>query len=166
MSTTTTPIDLQAFCGLSESGYTEPWIAGGFEYATDGLICVRVRTSKPDRGPSDGRPAPPAADIFAAHFDGADVSVSWPAGPYEAECPDCLGLGFKRCKACGHEDECTLCEGYGRYAPELPGGVKIRAKHADCIHYLPGVRYAKVSRGKPMPFRFDGGEGVVLTLRE
>jgi hypothetical protein len=166
MSTTATAfIDLRAFCGTRESRYSinEPWVSKGFEYATDGQICVRVPTSRPEKGLADGRPAPPAADVFKGPFHGADVSLPWPAGPYEAECPDCLGLGIKICCSCGHEDECPLCKGYGRYALEFDG-MKINARHADRIRLLPNVKYARVEPGKVMPFVFDGGEGVVKTL--
>lgn len=123
MTTTQTEIDLERFCAKetehpSYEALERPWNAGGWRYASNAMICVRVPTTEPDDENKLGRPKfKDAARLFAMKgFNFAACSEPWPAPPYvrvEDDCPDCVGsgkLGAVRCSECGGEGHVTCTE--------------------------------------------------------
>lgn len=194
--TTETAIGLRKFCEREPNtryAINDPWNAGGFTYATDCRVCIRVPTAEPDT-PRGERKFVPAADVVnpidrvskwhpwpaverceACNGDGGKVI---PAGP----CGECNGRGFEICEECGSDDKiiCGRCDG----AKTLPerferceacvyeriggfGGRQIARHYASLIGTLPNVCWGGAKDGpeEPLFFRFDGGEGVVMPLR-
>ena len=70
----TTMIDLKRFCSPAMGFYPEPFAYGGWLYATDGRICVRVPTTEPDT--DEGVPTA-VPDIFETTFREGPPSP-WP----------------------------------------------------------------------------------------
>lgn len=103
-------LDLQRFCALGDDPrdyLKKPWHDGGWMYATNGHICIRV----PFDGSSDVVPRdkhPNAAALFEK-WRAAKSSGFEPLPPLAAgtECGHCKGQKvFKR-------DECESCKGEG-----------------------------------------------------
>ena len=119
-------LNLQAFCSARPSDrFAQPWVAGGWRYACNGSVAVRLPTTEPDS-------AKPPAEISGAFASYADATfLPWPVDrpPVMAiqwcqrcegeryvggdECPDCKGEGEKHCHHCGHTNECKTCHGVG-----------------------------------------------------
>jgi hypothetical protein len=79
------------------------------------------------------------------------------------ECEDCWGDGYTggtKCKACGGK-----CWVSGR-EKQLIGGVPFNAEFVQKILALPNVQYSpsSVQKSKPIAFKFDGGEGMLMPL--
>lgn len=96
------------------------------------------------------------------------------------KCKACDGVGTVECPHCGNEDDCEHCSGKGHVHGGKPcpdcktkgrcvqdlyrmvGGDCIAAKYDRLIATLPNVRWgAKIATG-PLPFVFDGGQGLVM----
>lgn len=188
-------IDLQPFCAKEDwlSARAAPFVAGGWRYACDGIICVRM--------PAPGEPDDPIpwrttiADLF--HPIGA--TPPWPTGGEvrgECDCDDCDGEGKvgieSKCPKCYGDGECSHCgrecencdgegmiESGGRDCPACGGkgrvegllhrviGVHcIAGKYDALIRTLPNVRYEVGAKdcAKPLAFVFDGGQGVIAHM--
>jgi hypothetical protein len=164
-------INLQPFCSTDASrpGLLQPFSLGGYTYATNGQILVRVprREDVPERV---------AAPNPTRHF--ADVShVSWrplrtvniPAA-IKKPCPSCDGRGTEHdCPNC--ECECDDCGGSGTVvglASISIGAGPFNAEYVRLLASLPGILVPEtVEAGPnppPMPFKFDGGDGVLMGL--
>ena len=164
-------IDLAPFCEKAD-GYRlnikRPFSRAGFTWATDGRILVRV----PLRADVEENPnAPHAERLFP---DLADVtfaplpSVKWPEMPTRAECKWCEGRGTQHdCPHC--TCTCNECEGTGKDISAA--GVIVRGLHFNVAYIrlllaLPGLEFTtKPKEGQPAPFRFEGGEGVLVPMR-
>ncbi len=173
--------DLTPFCARSDSRYviSTPWVAGGWRYAADGRIAVRVPAGgEPDT--VDERKLPPAGEVFARPgVDFAACSEPLPTGEYLVHpidrCPRCAGTGFMdsvHCEECGHlvreGPRCEVCGGDGKGRYLAIGEHWIARRLARLIAGLPGVRWQP---GRPfddvLPFAFDGGgQGVVMGMRK
>lgn len=119
MSEAKTTIDLQPFCAKERSRYSIeiPFVQGGFRYATNSRIIVRV--------PADGEP-----DTVVDDFKFPDAGIlpwrpagelrPWPAAAYirkVMDCHECDGAGVinqQKCSHCGGNGECPDCGGEGR----------------------------------------------------
>lgn len=172
-------IDLQPFCGPDASRYAldKPWNKGGFTFATDGRVCVRLPTSEPDT--VDDQRSPKIEDTL---FEGTGDWQKWPKvkkcgkcenGYAKRDCRECDGLCKHTC-SCGHEHDCGECDGEGeveticdcRNESTRICGVLISNHYAWLIGRLPKVE-CRVSRtDQLLVFRFDGGVGVVMGMRE
>lgn len=162
-------IDLAPFCYKSNDRpyLLQPWTRGGFTWATNGHILVRVPAHA---DVPDNKYAPNCERIIAYH-DGATFAafpaVKWPDPP-DDECSHCEGRGYKHnCPDCSCK--CDECEGTG-YA-KLTGSVTVRGvlyntKYIRMIQALLNAEFAqKPAKEQPAPFRFDGGIGCVMPMR-
>jgi hypothetical protein len=170
MSTTT--IDLQRFCkdhvDLKGNTYREPFTFEGWMYATDGRICIRVRSD--DRN-SRGK-FPPAQSLFVRAMDDARMK-QWPEAKYtkhgEWPCVVCDSVGklmakCPHCQANTIAHDCPSCGGDGIARITRVGNRLVCVKYDEMIRELPGVEY--FADGKdfkpPLLFRFEGGEGAIM----
>ena len=165
-------------------GINEPFVVGGFRYATDGKLAVRV--------PADGEPD---ADYkiklprkIGELFKPAAVEwLLWPAvevcgncngsGVVLGDCDMCSGTGDHEC-SCGDKHECGYCEGDGKVDDlcdcrrAVGGSVKCGASEISMyysrkISQLPRASYQPTATpATPVHFKFDGGEGVVMPFSE
>jgi len=96
------------------------------------------------------------------------------------DCEECNGTGWHRCSGCGHEHECCACDGEGKrgnICPQCHGSGKIKspdtyrqvgpaviyAKYDMLIRALPNVEFVMpTAKDKPIQFRFDSGEGLIM----
>lgn len=77
---------LRRYCSTDSGtkyGMQLPFVKGGWKYATDGRVCVRVRCDEPDTDPSDG-PFPPCDNLFSRNTSSLAIAP-WPAPEYEIE---------------------------------------------------------------------------------
>lgn len=100
------------------------------------------------------------------------------------KCQKCQGEGEINCPTCEHDMTCDKCNGHagsGTVAcPQCVGkkscrqvhhrvvdGKWISGKFDRLIVELPNVRYQPgTMEGNPVQFAFDGGEGVVMPMRQ
>jgi len=195
--TTETGVDLKRFCASETYGehtFGEPFVVGGWRYATDGRIAVRV----PAPGEPDAeRFIKTIPGVFAwngsaqrAWPDTGEVLAQgscWDCKGYgllgRAKCEECGGTGETVCHHCGNETECEECDGDGflgtgehcatcggkghcvRTAYRMVGEFAVRGDYDALIRSLPGVRWlGNDVANNNVHFVFDGGEGVVMRL--
>lgn len=174
----TKTIDLKPFCDPDSVCYAlvTPWNSGGWTYATDGHVLVRIPTGDPDTSDDKRRPAIPQ-EWFATERE-----WKWTTWPKRRRCQECGGAGDRQTK-CDHcsaasRKRCADCDGTGlitldcrcRETGKEICGVKISDHYAWLIGRLPGVEchvndapYPDGERGF-LILRFDGGEGVIVGL--
>jgi len=183
-------IDLKPFCArpITYSKYSleEPFAVDGWEYATDGKICVRIPTRKPSTVAGDQRKLP---DVSLLEWKTIAKVKEWKPilavgktmkadDPLDCTdcrdklvtCPDCRSrVGCHRCRWSGViGPRCTTCKSKRRAA-----GMPVR-KIGKCLFDMYFIRkmrelsecevplWEKVDIA--MPFRFQGGEGFVMPL--
>jgi len=117
-------IDLKQFVSKNKEiiALHEPYVHDGYEYATDGYICIRIKTDKPNTVLKYAQ-FPRAWELFE-DFSGDFYPLSVGpktkertcgcAGGYvpKGECPDCAGTGVHECD-CGTSHDCGYCFGTG-----------------------------------------------------
>jgi len=184
-------IDLTRFCADENLRYNldHPWVRGGYKIATDGRICVRVKTDEPDTVPGEGERYP---DIDALFKELDEKIAAWhpmpTALPYNApswdNCPVCGGsaqLGCcPQCGMFGGRDkdllDCRHCDGKGTL--ELVCSITLDKRRYSVeyirdIMSLPALEYGELNEEaarrnpahNPLAFRFDGGDGLLMGLR-
>ncbi len=162
-------IHLKQFCADDDRRNIEhPWTRDGFTYCTDGRIIIR----QPGRADVPENPSAPNAAGLWKDFDMpqiADIHESlWLSLP---EFPPVM---FEPCEACGEAGMigpgCDECEG-GQIA--LPESVRVHRRlisnyYLAKLALLPNVRIAPDvgPPTSPMLFRFDGGDGLLMGVRE
>lgn len=182
-------IDMEPFCDPDDVRLRSPWNEGGFSYATDRAIIVRVPTNVPDSPPLDGlgRPNAHVNALFTSQWKDDSDFVPWP----HEQCPmcetcsgsgfmhttgtcgECGGSGSVECQCCGSDTTCEQCEGDGivenhpacacldGFTMELNESNHISAKYVRLISTLPGVKYR--NEDNKILFRFDGyGQGICM----
>jgi len=180
-------IDLQKYCDPSRERIAIPFSAGEFTYATNGHILIRV-PRRDDIAESSDAPTPNVEELFSANPmppDAVPISdhkipyLTLPKG-YTETCDHCGGSGCKHdCPSC--ECDCETCNGVGEItvtADEVMQSVCIgtaifNARYVRWILELPGLIVPKDVAGmrqfeppaQPMPFKFDGGEGLLMMCR-
>lgn len=167
-------IDLQKFAMKSGSlcEYLErPFSIGDYSYATNGHIMVRL-PRRADIPEIDG--APKVFNVNAPLEHNATASYATPE-PFEVtaadkrECFACNGSGKEHnCPDC--ECECPDCDGTGAYRPNQSisvHGTPVAVNYILMVLALPGAQIAAPrDKEAPIPFRFNGGIGAVMPLRE
>jgi hypothetical protein len=135
---------LRKFCGIDvkRPALRDPWTQGQYTYASDGRIVVRV--PKLAAYPPVVRTVPPpnAAYVFDS-YPAKGNYVTLPALPKKKVLnPDAR--------------ECTLIEHR-----------KFDGYYIRLVIQLPLVRFSLSAYGvtDPMPFKFEGGEGLLMPLR-
>jgi len=169
----TEALDLTPYCSTDplRPYLHAPFTQGGHTFATNGYILVRV-TLRPDvLPPPENKPR--ADKLFAR--DWREPTMPLPAFtlPEERlrECENCKGEkhNFHACECC--ECTCEACDDEGRVSSLNTVSVGLcgaffAAKYARMLQPLPGIRVAPSKDAmSPMPFAFDGGEGLLMPLR-
>lgn len=170
-------IDLKQFCGTELTRYylNEPWTRDGFTYATNGHILVRV----PARHDIEDQPKAP--DI---------TKMPWPNGVVEfidaprmvlppvslRKCEECGGRRFEHeCPDCECACElcaCELCDGTGEVSSDDKTSIDFNGNlfALRYIRQLMKLQRLTIGSGEyqasPMPFKFKGGEGLLMPLRK
>lgn len=164
-----TPADLQRFCSRDHRrpNLHAPFSRGDFTYASDGVVIVRVARLA-DVAEISTAPAAeslPFADANAA-FTKAPTTIELPAVK-ELECECCSGRGSQHdCPQC--TCECEECGGHGQVLETVTVGIgpaNFSAKHLKRILVLPNLQLGPLSFSDPVPFRFDGGDGLIMPVR-
>lgn len=184
-------IDMSHFCHIGDNRRyrrTTPWVQGGWRYATDGIICMRMPSQESDTSPSsDGVPFPPAPDLFEK-FEAAKCIMPWPKeSPIHRateKCPACYGEGTINDVTVYRDGEdntgnlvdvdedlrrCPMCSGIGTAELDIHrvvGNHHIGIIYDRLVCLLPDVMYEAGIATKPLRFVFDGGQGVVMGLRK
>lgn len=187
----TKQIDLQPFCDTEDVRYalSTPWVKGGWRYATDGRICVRVTTDEADSPTynEDGLKRPGADRLFDDFppdgFEDMPKSLDEqvddaPDAPRLCECaklvlcPKCKGDDWcDKCVAWEGEivkanQKCETCGGKG----ELPrvyqgiGNEWFDKWYLDKMRALPNLLVQSLDKNR-LAFVFDGGEGLLMSVR-
>lgn len=98
-------------CSIKTLRYAigSPWVKGGYRCATDGRICVRMRTDEPD---TKDVAAPSIKGLFWNDPPGAMADMPDTTGKTAAiNCPLCNASGVHWCQTCESDHECGYCEG-------------------------------------------------------
>lgn len=178
-------IDLQAFCAdtnfTRSFDLTQPFFRGGWQYATDGKVMIRIPAPNDLDSAEGTAKLPPCHDLFKPIVGNL---IEWPALRYCPQCFDTGKIGCGGCRGCGECEGCTgcgvrkclLCNGRepsgqvfsddGVAVIEV-GNHRVAARYDQLIRSLGNVRYewGRAWR-EPLPFVFDGGEGLVMGCRK
>jgi hypothetical protein len=167
------PISLEPFCDPTRPGLDRPFSRGAWTYATNGHVAVRVnRRDDIAENPA----APDAEKLFSLQFIKKGRRCYAPAPklqlsePFEwideIECRGCGGSGKKHdCPNC--QCDCSFCDGTGKQAlPQFQqvalGHAHYKAKYLYWLQTLPGLELGPTQKRKPLSFRFEGGEGLLM----
>lgn len=167
----------------------------GFIYATNGHIAVRIPNS-PECACVDDQewfigpkieayfaaPAESEYTKFYIELPTPDACDCCDGKGMVSDCPDCDGGTFIHgnheydCKECdgsgevpGNKRDCFSCDGAGLDLRSYIsyGGSGFMHRYMRLIKGLPNIEIAvHPDPIKPAKFRFDGGEGVLMTMRD
>lgn len=174
-------VDLLKFCSKDESRFHlhSPFSKGQWTYATNGHLAIRVaHTDVPEN-----TKAPDCEKLFATAIEkGEPPWVDLP--PFKLErkrCSDCKGTGFldENGESCSEHSkdgyECENCEGGVIYSGRAivkaeKGDVVLAARYLDLLKDLPGIKIGVCGDeskriDKPIRFKFDGGDGLLMPIR-
>lgn len=186
------PQELIPFCSTDETrpSLRQPYTRGGYTYATDGRIAVRVPAIDgiPDRVPAiDGIPdverAPDCEGVFRTltptDAPWQPIPTDLPELPDGHECPECNGRAevrwsYRDKDGDKHERsfECPVCDGdgviEGRPVPMPWQGLTLDARRVAKFAALPGpVEFQAPSDPyEPVRVRFNGGIGLFMPMTE
>ncbi|MDY0164628.1 hypothetical protein [Desulfobotulus sp.] len=176
--------EIRSFAG---SRFPEPFVMDGYMQATDGKILVRVpitNTLLALAGPNCGKHTATIGEwLWSGHHavDWVDLPIIdmeslEPCGtcrgtlkvPAMDTCPECDGEGEIPSRA--QVVDCTTCDSTGKKIdtenPVKIGEAHIQIRYLLKIAGLSGAKIAQVSRWyDPVPFVFDGGQGVVMPVK-
>lgn len=164
---------LSRFCGGWSTAMHAPFSSGAYTYATNGHIALRVRRieSVPEVAGS-----PNVEKILVASGNPMLVPLvlDLPENKVEQqECSTCEGRKTEHdCPSCNCD--CEDCAGTGietnesdEYTSIGIRGVPFAAKYMRLLILLPGVLFdPKPKAACATRFDFDGGEGMLMPLRE
>ena len=171
-------IDLSQFCGDDRSFFTRPFSVGGYTYATNGHVLVRVPSIEsiepPENAPENFEAK--INEILAGIEDATYFELpidEIPPKPDDVDCWACDGRGHKHnCPNC--QCACEQCLGKGHVAPNdiiLINRRPFNGHYTRMIASLPKPRMAIPPRTKrghdsaPAFFRFGDVEfGAVMGL--
>lgn len=162
-------MDLQLFCGNEpDREYLQtPFSHGGFTYATNGHIMVRVpQVAGVRKQTKDGTWDAPMKGLPEATFSplAHNPLPDHPLGP----CTICAGEGYQHdCPDCSCA--CPACKGSGNAYPDVSTTVRghiFALRYVAMMLALPGVEIAdKTGQEMPLLFKFDGGFGALMPRR-
>lgn len=151
-------MNLTPFCSI-KGKWKEPWLEGGYRYATNAAIIVRVPHATDDVKKSN------ESEVM----DGFPVDrtdwIPWPLVQ-----PRLVG---DQCYVCMNdievdESKCPICGGIehviGTDGACLIGSLLVRDWFCFLISALPGVTYLPVNETSHW-IRFEGGEGRIMGLK-
>lgn len=174
---------LMRFCDEGWDKFATPWFDGGFIYATDGRIGIRLDVSVHNPQYETGSGAvkrPGVATVLAP----AGRVNSWQPYPVFQKCPACGGLGETKrdchtcrgrgeheCPCCDDLHDCGHCEGSGKLVgdcgcDEKVGNRLLKGRYAYLIGDLPSPEWGTISENPidELFFRGPGYLGVVMPL--
>ncbi len=168
-----------------------PFAQGGFLFATDSRVLIRVPTSRrDDLPPADvgqrQREFPPVAKVWNDYASTEGEWRPWPeqqwlidpaetCGTLEGEeCVNCEGAGCTACVGTGYESPaktCRVCRGTGFWMAQRVAGRTVAAKFdwklRQCLPSPLEFLDDGLGDGKnPVRFRFNGGEGLLMPLED
>jgi hypothetical protein len=143
-----------------------PFSLNGHSYATNGHIAVRV----PRRPDIPENKEAPSAERLPWDFSRVKFGPLPQPELLSVTCGFCGGLGHKHeCPDC--RCECKHCNGSGKIIPPR-NAVRVRigkavfaGQYIEWIQALPGLEIGKPKPSRPLPFRFEGGEGLLMPVR-
>ena len=162
--------DLMKFCNPRKIRISVPWSDGEYSYATNGHIIVRV----PRVASIKEREWPRVDNLFPYDNPPAWFSVSDIKLPevQTADCSTCNGDGIIEhddCLDCGGHD-CVDCGGTGTIVaiqPVLIGNSYFKLALLSILGDLPNCKIGPATEPlKQAPFQFDGGDGLIMPMRE
>lgn len=164
-----TKIDLQQFCITNKTrlNIAKPFSVGDYTYATDGCIIIEVPRLK-NVGEVNG--SPKVDYVMAMYPSGEKKYSKLPDLPKweRVQCKTCDGNGT-RASVYGHGYDCETCRGRGeeRFLFDL-GKQTFDLKYLHLIAKLPKLEIVLNVNGERdvMPFRFDGGRGLLMPVRK
>ena len=148
-------IDLLKFCSREGTRWNlrVPFSKGEYTYATDGHLAIRVaRTDAPEN-----LNAPDCERIFATAIERGDPP--WidlpPFQLHHNRCPDC--------------DDGFITSDSAIVKAEK-GDVRLASIYLNLLKDLPGIKIGVVGdestrTDKPIRFKFDGGEGLLMPMK-
>jgi hypothetical protein len=158
-------IDLTRFCDPEIRRYdmSRPITLGGFTYATDARILIRVPTlNEPDSPPGE-KPFPDCSKQL--DWVNQPCDLEWL--PFPAE-PAFYGTaaGWCECPTCGEVTIWKEEQGVFLDLPGSQGTCKIGREYADLLATLPNLQYQITGPEEPIRLRFDGGHGALMPLAQ
>lgn len=177
--------ELSWFCwkDAGREAIASPWVemmdGEWYTVATDGRIMIRVPGRLCEE--RDGHPLAGKVTNWAAVRESvlfwAPVVLPLVRAAETSLCGCCHGSGVCTCRRCEDEHDCGRCKGGGRVTAEpvpvpTPAGV-FSALLLQRLDWLPGLQLgvghsmgpASMQEGTAY-FRFDGGDGIVVRLRD
>lgn len=168
--------DLKKFCSTDECrpNIQQPFLRDGYVWATNGQILVRI---SPIEDVLEYPTAPDVAGVFQKGFVETSMrrlrAENLPDVLDPIDCEDCDGRGSEHdCPSCNCR--CEACDGTGMENPEKFTSVDIcgalfSLRYIRLLSELPDVMIPEkpvASILAPMPFKFDGGDGLLMGLKE
>jgi hypothetical protein len=160
-------VDLDLFCDPTrrEPGLdlSVPFSLNGHTYATNGHVAVRV----PRRPDIPENKEAPKIERLPWDFSRVKFGSLPERGPLPDECWACGGTGQEHsCPDC--RCKCNTCDGSGKHQPFVRriGKVAFNGRYIEWLRALPGLEIGKPRRSRPLPFRFEGGEGLLMPRRD
>lgn len=185
---------IKRFCGKEKSfnyRIKEPAVYGGYLYATDGRILIRMPCDGPNT-PDDQekkfpdmsgffKEFPAVEEIIAKDDTKADCSECGGDGKTSVDCVECRGTGDVFCPTCEGEMNCKACGGNGFMAGSSVcpacngegGGMRgwfgnrlLDWQYRRMLEALPGLKcQTSGAPGDNMYFMFGGGDGIIAPMR-
>ena len=169
---TKTAIDLTKFCSDADSYMSDktgkPWTRGDWTYATNGHVIVRLPAIAEF---PDNKEAPNASSL---QWSTVVTDDQWMKADQikleQDDCEACHG-GQEPVHDCPHcACECESCDNGKVFDnPSVKVGSKtVQSKYLALLQSLPGILFAPdaTSKEQVIPFKFDGGEGLLMPLRD
>jgi hypothetical protein len=171
---TTMTIDLEKFCSCDPQHPVlhQPFSYGTWTYATNGHVMVRVLRC-------DGIAENPCAPNEGASrmFNSTGFPRYKPAPKFELQEPFeweeqiecwCRNGSLHHCSSC--TCKCTHCGGTGTFAKTnfrttSIGKAHYNSKYISLMQSLPRLKLGQPYQRKPLSFRFDGGEGLLMPCK-
>jgi hypothetical protein len=164
-------IDLQLFCANERDIRSFLWVPfsrGGYVYATNGHLAVRVPAdgytgycvdSEPGRHPKTIER--PFDEAFAGTIDFQSLHTL----PAMVDCNFCNGTGVIDDSDEGPND-CVFCGGSGKdHNAQLVGNAHYALHYLHLLNKLPGLRIAPRGVSTMAALTFDGGQALLMPVR-
>ena len=138
-----------------------PFSLNGHTYASDGHIAVRV-PRRPDI--PENKEAPNVEERLSWDFSRIKLGPMPEPELLPDRCGWCGGRGKEhQCPSCCCE--CKYCKGSGALSPRVRiGNVTFDAQYIEWLQALEGLEIGKPKPSDPLPFRFKGGEGLLMPM--
>lgn len=159
-------VDLQRFCfcekedGWARKAITQPWSEGGYTYASQGHILLRV--PRLDNIPENSEAPKISGGDLAGWLEKEPVAGWHPVPVCKVEkikCPDCNGQKEL------YGGPCEDCDGTGEVIDD--DGVQVGDAWftnwlLEMLNDLPNCEIGVNDKLNPCRIRFDGGDGLLM----